>query len=131
MQKIGLSILLLAACGRNERPTPHEVEKQERPCALEIADEGLQPNLALTFLLKLRDSANAAAFEPAIQVLINRVCGTPGDAPVDVDDFFPMDTLANLRMAGCGSFYLTNGATICGPRGKRNGTCIDIGKPPP
>ena len=130
MQRLVIGIVLLAGCHAKEGPVPHQIEEQG-PCALEITDEGMQPNLALTFLLKLRTPANAAAFEPAIQVLINRVCGTPGDAPVDVDDFFPMATLANLRMAGCGSFYLTNGATICGPRSKRSGACIDIGQPPP
>jgi hypothetical protein len=132
MQRIVIGIVLLAGCHAKERRVPHEIV-EKGPGSLEITDEGMQPTIALTMLLKLRASSNAAAFEPAIQFLINDVCGTPGDAAVDIDYFFPMDSVAELEMAGCGTFYLKNGSTICGPRSKLSGKCVDIilpaGKP--
>ena len=126
------AIALVAACTAKKAPKQQVARDivERGPGSLEVTESGMYPTEALTLLLKLRDSTNAAAFEPAIQFLINVVCDSPGDVPVDIANFYPMERINDLHSAGCGNFYLNDGSTVCGQKSQLSGKCTNTQVPP-
>lgn len=129
----GATVLMLLSFSCEQRQSPFDITSHTKvsidPHSGTSTDDDPSDwaNRALGNLLKLRTRENKDEFDRAIQYLAKRRCGNDFRGPaIDIDTFYPLHLLPQLKRVGCGEFTLKNRNIICGPGPKARGTCVDV-----
>ncbi len=126
-----LLVVTVTACNApTKKPDRLELSTISEP----VPDDADDILLSLNGLLRLRNEANKKTIDPTIEYLSNLMCGqSDGLGAIDIDNFYPMDRIAEMAMTNCGLFILKNNDQICGRGPKERKRCFDIihSKPPP